>query len=91
MSRDETPPRPELADSPATWLLWRQNLQNYFRSMADVEAAALDAALRGRNFGEICEDLSAWLKADEIPAAAAGLLGTWADSGLLIGIGEPSA
>jgi hypothetical protein len=90
MSRDETPPRPELADSPVAWLLWRQNLQNYFRSMTGVEAAALDAALRGRNFGEICEDLSARLPPDEIPAAAAGLLGTWADSGLIVGIGEPS-
>jgi len=91
MSRDETPPRPELGEAPVAWLLWRQNLQNYFRSMTDVEAAALDAALRGRNFGEICEDLSAWLPPDEIPAAAAGLLGTWADSGLLVGISEPSA
>lgn len=86
MNRDETPPRPELGQAPAAWLLWRQNLQNYFRSMTGVEAAALDAALRGRNFGEICEDLSAWAKPDEIPAAAAGLLGTWADSGLIVGI-----
>ena len=33
--------------------------QNYFRSMTAVEAAALDAALRGRNFSQICEDLRA--------------------------------
>jgi hypothetical protein len=88
MSRDETPPRPESAAAPAPWLLWRQNLQNYFRSMSGAESAALDSALRGRSFGEICEDLSALLPDDEIPAAAAGLLGTWADSGILIGIGE---
>jgi hypothetical protein len=69
-----------------TWLLWRQNLQNYFRSMTGVEAAALDAALRGRNFGEICEALSNWLPQYEIPAAAAGLLGTWADSGIIVGL-----
>ena len=86
MSRDETPPGPELGVAPVTWLLWRQNLQNYFRSMTGVEAAALDSALRGRNFGEICEDLSALLPQDEIPAAAAGLLGTWADSGIIVGL-----
>ena len=91
MSRDETPPRPEPAAAPAPWLLWRQNLQNYFRSMSGAESAALDSALRGRSFGEICEDLSALLPDDEIPAAAAGLLGTWADSGILIGIGEAAA
>lgn len=91
MSRDETPPRPELAAAPAPWLLWRQNLQNYFRSMSGAESAALDSALRGRSFGEICEDLSALLPDDEIPAAAAGLLGTWADSGILVGIGDAAA
>jgi len=86
MSRDETPPGPELGAAAVTWLLWRQNLQNYFRSMTGVEAAALDAALRGRNFGEMCEALSNWLPQEEIPAAAAGLLGTWADSGIIVGL-----
>jgi hypothetical protein len=86
MSRDETPPGPELGEAPVTWLLWRQNLQNYFRSITGVEAAALDAALRGRSFAEICEDLGNRLPQHEIPAAAAGLLGTWADSGIIVGL-----
>jgi hypothetical protein len=91
MSADETPPRPELGVAPVPWLLWRQNLQNYFRSMSGAESAAPDAALRGRSFGEICEDLSVLLPDDQIPAAAAGLLGTWADSGILVGISEAAA
>ena len=91
MSADETPPRPEPGVAPVPWLLWRQNLQNYFRSMSGAESAALNAALRGRSFGEICEDLSALLPEDEIPAAAAGLLGTWADSGILVGLGVGEA
>ena len=33
MSREETPPDPLCAEHPVPWLLWRQNLQNYFRSM----------------------------------------------------------
>jgi hypothetical protein len=86
MNRDETPPAPELGIAPVAWLLWRQNLQNYFRSMSAVESAALDSALRRRNFGEICGSLSALLPEAEIPAAAAGLLGTWADSGILVGV-----
>jgi hypothetical protein len=61
MSNDDTPPQPQQAESPAPWLLWRQDLQNYFRSMSGAEAAALDCALRGCNFGEICESLQAWL------------------------------
>jgi hypothetical protein len=88
MSADETPPQPERAVSAMPWLLWRQNLQNYFRSMNAVEAAALDAARRGLNFAEICESLGALLPQQEIPAAAAGLLGTWADGGVIAGISQ---
>jgi hypothetical protein len=54
--------------------------------MTDVETAALDAALRGRNFSQICEDLRAWLPDDEIPPAAATLVGNWADSGMIIAL-----
>lgn len=86
MSQDDTPPPPQQADSPVTWLLWRQTLQNYFRSMSAAETVALDSALRGCRFGEICEHLSACLPAAEVPAAAAGFLAAWADSGILIGL-----
>jgi hypothetical protein len=86
MSREEAPPDPACAEHPVPWLLWRQNLQNYFRSMTADEAVALDTALRGANFGEICESLAVWLPDDEIPLRAASLLGAWADSGIIIAI-----
>jgi hypothetical protein len=88
MSADDTPPRPERAAAAMPWLLWRKDLQNYFRSMNAVEASALDAALRGCNFGEICESLGALLPEEEIPAAAASLLGAWADSGIIIALSQ---
>jgi hypothetical protein len=88
MSQEETPPRPEMGPAPIRWLLWRQNLQNYFRSMTAVESAALDSALRGRNFAQLCEDLGALLPQEEIPAAAASLLGAWADSGMIVKVGS---
>jgi hypothetical protein len=88
MSLDESPPPPELAASPLPWLLWRQNLQNYFRSLNPVESAALDAAQAGRNFAQICESLSALIPEEEIPAAAASLLGAWADSGIIVGLSQ---
>jgi hypothetical protein len=86
MSHDETPPDPSCGEHAVPWLLWRQNLQNYFRSMAADEAAALDSALRGATFGEICETLGEWLPGDEVPLRAASLLGTWADNGIIAGI-----
>jgi hypothetical protein len=83
LSAAAAPPAPELGLAPVPWLLWRQDLQNYFRSITAVEAAALDSALRGRNFSQICEDLRAWLPDEEIPPAAATLVGNWADSGII--------
>lgn len=85
-SHDETPPQPELAVHPVPWLLWRQDLQNFFRSMDAVEAAALDLALQGDSFGEVCAALAAYLPENEIPLRAAGLLSGWADSGIIIEI-----
>jgi hypothetical protein len=86
MSDETAPPDPHCAEHAVPWLLWRRDLQNYFRSMPADEAAALDAALRGANFGEICAALAEWLSEDEIPLRAAGLLGIWADSGIIVGI-----
>jgi hypothetical protein len=86
LSRGAAPPDPECAEHPAAWLLWRQNLQNYFRSMAGDEAAALDCAQRGGTFGEMCEALAEWLAVDAIPLRAASLIGTWADSGIIVAI-----
>jgi len=86
MSREEAPPDPACAEHPVPWLLWRQNLQNYFRSMTAEEAAALDSAQRGEAFGEICAALRDWLPEEEIPLRAASLLATWADSGIIVAI-----
>ena len=86
MSRDEAPPDPACAEHPVPWLLWRQNLQNYFRSLSAEEAAALDSALRGDTFGEICAALRDWLPEEEIPLRAASLLAAWADSGIIVAI-----
>jgi hypothetical protein len=86
MSREEAPPDPACAEEPMPWLLWRQNLQNYFRAMTADEAAALDSALRGEPFGEICAALSNWLPEEEIPLRAASLLAAWADSGIIVNI-----
>jgi hypothetical protein len=86
-SADEDPPQPELAAAPGPWLLWRQDLKNYFRSMDAIEEAALHAALHGNTFAEVCSELTAWLPEEEIPLRAATLVGTWADSGIIAGIG----
>jgi hypothetical protein len=84
MSEGEEPPAPEASSASVPWLLWRQNFKNYFRSLDAAEKAALEAALAGRPFGEICEALGAFLAEEEIPLRAATLVAGWLDSGIII-------
>jgi hypothetical protein len=83
MNRDETPPEPECGQAAVTWVLWRRDLKNYFRSLENAEAGALDAALTGCCFADICQALTEWLPDEAIPPAAANYVAVWADSGII--------
>jgi hypothetical protein len=83
---DEEPPRPEPAPHPVQWLLWRRNLRNYFRSLDAAEHSALDAALRGLSFADVCATMADSLTEEEVPLRAATLIGMWADSGMIVGL-----
>jgi hypothetical protein len=84
---DQEPPQPQPAPQPVQWLLWRQDLKNYFRSLDASENSALDAALRGLSFADLCAAMTDSLSEEEIPLRAATLIGTWADSGIIVGLG----
>jgi hypothetical protein len=76
---------PEVAFSPepVQWLLWRQELRTYFRSMHPGEPNALEAAREGQTFGELCSLLCAEFGEAQAPARAAAFLRDWVESGLL--------
>jgi hypothetical protein len=84
----EEVPRPAaaFAAQPAQWLLWRQELTSYFRSLTEAEAAALDAARSGWPFAELCELLCEQLGAERAPLEAATYLRTWVSAGLIVGV-----
>ncbi len=79
-----TAPAPQKSAAAVTWLLWRQNLQNHFRSVDAVEATALAWAMDGAPFAQVCEQLRHLLAEEQIPMQAAALVAAWADSGILI-------
>jgi hypothetical protein len=82
--KDEAPPpAPAREPQPLGWVVWRQGLQNYFRSASVEEAFALDAMLRGESFGAICEGLLEWIDAQNVAVHAAGLLKLWLTDGLV--------
>jgi hypothetical protein len=84
VSDDAGPPEVAFSAEPVEWLLWRQELRTYFRSLQPAEAAALDAAREGQSFGELCAVLSEKLGETEAPAKAAGFLRDWIESGLIV-------
>jgi hypothetical protein len=88
MSAEESPPAPERSAEAVEWLVWRRDLGNYFRSLDPVEATALDAALSGCNFAEVCGALAQQLPEGEVPLRAASLIAAWLDGGLLTGLGR---
>jgi Putative DNA-binding domain len=77
--------RPELSvQSPAAhWLLWRNELQIYFRLLLEEEARALAAARAGRSFGDLCVLLCEHLEENEASRSAAAFLRSWVQSGLI--------
>lgn len=72
----------KLAD-PVAWLIWRQNLQNYFRSMSPVEARALDLMREGSDFASVCEVLCEHIEMEQVGLSAARFLKGWVAAGLI--------
>ncbi len=68
------------------WLLWRQNLTVYWRSLDAAEAHALQSAMRSHNMASLCEGLCAWYPADKVPAQAVQFLQRWFTDGLVTSI-----
>ena len=71
------------SDYPVAWLVWRQDLLTYFRSLNVDEAWALDAMQRGETFADICEGLTEWIDAQNVAVHAVGLLKQWLTDGLI--------
>ena len=87
LTNDAARPEQSVQATPAQWLLWRRDLQTFFRSLQLPEVAALDAALDRRSFGEICASLARHFTTEETPARAAVFLRRWVTSGLITAVG----
>jgi len=81
---EEQEQRPEPSLEPARWLIWRRDLQIYFRRLAPEEAAAIAASMESQTFGELCVVLCEHLDESEAARHAAGFLRGWVQSGLIV-------
>jgi hypothetical protein len=82
-------PEPEQTEYPVGWMVWRQGLRIYFRSLSVDQAWMLDALRDGQAFAEVCEGLTEWIDAQHVALHAAGLLKQWLEDGLIAHIRLP--
>jgi hypothetical protein len=71
------------------WILWRKDYLNRFNSLSDEEAWALDSAIKGSTFSDICEGLCQWNEEEAVGMRAASFLKSWIQSGLIARIDYP--
>ena len=83
---EQAPEKPKPEEWPIAWLVWRQDLITYFRSLSVDEIWALDAAQTGHSFADLCEGLCEWIDAQNVAQHAAGYLKQWAGDGLISAI-----
>lgn len=83
LKAEQTPPAARPANN-ICWVLWR-DVDNVtrFRSLEEAEAEALAHFLGSGDFSQSCEQLLRWLPADQVPAAAVGMLQRWCDEGVI--------
>jgi len=75
-----------ITDQTTHYVIWRQGLSPMFRALDEVEAAALDCALTGADFGAVCALIDEGFGVESAPALAARLLRTWVEPGLIIAV-----
>jgi hypothetical protein len=80
----DSPPTPALLAAPQAWLIWRGALSARYRPLDATEQGALESALSGGAFEDVCDALCETLPIDAVPLRAAALLKSWIADGLII-------
>jgi hypothetical protein len=83
LDNSETLPTIEFGDYPVRWLVWRKKRNPYWRSLEAHEAWAIEAAVKGADFSDICEGLCEWISEDQVALIAAGFLKQWISDELI--------
>lgn len=82
--QDETVPAPRRLEQALKCLLWRQQLSTQYRSLQPLEAIALQAAMAGAGFAEICGVMADCLQdQQQVPMLVAAYLKSWLAAGLI--------
>ena len=80
---EETPARPAQKSTYQSWLIWRKDFNSKFRLVKEMEVIALNMAMMGATFGEICASLEVEMNEEVAMTTAAEYLAGWLESGLI--------
>lgn len=83
LSKEQEPPEVKLAQMPEELIVWREKEIARFRPMSYDEAMIWDEAVKGANFGALCEMLGTYWPSEDAPMKAAGYLQSWLSSDIL--------
>jgi hypothetical protein len=78
--------RPDPVYEAGCYLIWRRELQIYFRPLGEEEASAVAAVREGHSFGELCVLLCEHRDESEASQHAAAFLRGWVEAGLLVSL-----
>lgn len=84
LNQDAAPPADAREDTAfPNWIIWRRELDTFFRSLDAAESRALQSAVRAESFATVCEALAEEIGEERAPAQAAQYLACWLQDGLL--------
>jgi len=87
LAEDETPPAAQSLATPAGMRVWRRDLSSQFRSISLDELRALERALAGATFPEICDCATEDSSPERAHEVAGQMLGQWLLDGIVRRIG----
>jgi hypothetical protein len=83
LSKDVDRPAAAVSELPESWLLWRQDLQTFFRSVPEDEAVLIGESRQGRLFHELVARLCDYAPEEEAAARLASYVRGWVEAGLI--------
>lgn len=83
IDQQAAPIAPALYVQAHSWVIWRRDMQSYFRPLDDNEAWALNCLHTGADFAALCDGLSERIEAAQVGLQAATYLKGWVQAGLI--------
>ena len=81
-----TPPPAAALPRPAALRIWRLALSPQYRTIDNLEHKALERALAGASFAEVCDQLADQGEDDQAAQALGAMLGRWLQDGLITSV-----